>query len=226
MAQAAGTQETVRATRTRPKAPTFEEQVVHQCAPTLAGIKPSSLFSFRRKEQFPSRACIRSVVDRLAARGVRLRVLTSRATGMLVFVYRPDAIGQVLAHEPSRAYLASCGYDVSSPEAAVGSMALRMRRHHRTSCACCTFPHEVGLLLGYPFDDVMAFLQEDCRRQSLCTGYWRVYSHEKEALECFRCYEECARRLDSMHANGTPVELLVRPDIWQPSLYLTMRAAA
>ena len=36
-----------------------------------------------------------------------------------------------------------------------------------------SFPHELGLLLGYPVEDVLGFIRNEGRNYLYC-GYWKV----------------------------------------------------
>ena len=38
------------------------------------------------------------------------------------------------------------------------------------------FPHEMGLLLGYPIEDVVGFM-EHSGKEYLYSGYWKVYEN-------------------------------------------------
>ena len=52
------------------------------------------------------------------------------------------------------------------------------------------FPHEIGLFLGYPPKDVIAFIRNE-GRNSKCTGCWKVYYDEKEAKQTFAKFKKC-----------------------------------
>ena len=46
------------------------------------------------------------------------------------------------------------------------------------------FPHEIGLFLGYPLGDVIGFI-DNGGKNSRCTGCWKVYCNECEAMRTF-----------------------------------------
>ena len=54
------------------------------------------------------------------------------------------------------------------------------------------FPHEIGLFLGFPVEDVKAFIEKD-GHDCLTCGFWKVYCNKSQALETFRQYKICAR---------------------------------
>ena len=55
-----------------------------------------------------------------------------------------------------------------------------------------TFPHEIGLFLGYPPEDVLGFIHNKGRNHK-CIGCWKVYGDEATARAVFRKYRECTR---------------------------------
>jgi hypothetical protein len=51
----------------------------------------------------------------------------------------------------------------------------------------CSFPHEIGVLLGYPRMDVEDFVKYQGKNYIL-NGYWKVYHNAEEALRVFEQY--------------------------------------
>ena len=65
--------------------------------------------------------------------------------------------------------------------------------------ASCRCPHEIGLFLGYPEDDVDLFIRNDGKK-AVCCLFWKVYCDVEGALKlarkwdkCRKCYIECFR---------------------------------
>ena len=52
------------------------------------------------------------------------------------------------------------------------------------------FPHEVGLFLSYPPEDVKGFI-ENRAANAKCTGVWKVYGDERQARQTFAKYKKC-----------------------------------
>ena len=50
------------------------------------------------------------------------------------------------------------------------------------------FPHELGLLLGYPAEDVRGFMGIG-HKKCLYTGYWKVYEKPEEKIALFSEYD-------------------------------------
>ena len=51
------------------------------------------------------------------------------------------------------------------------------------------FPHEIGVFLGYPVEDVEGYMQND-GKNFLLVGYWKVYGEKEQALRLFASYDE------------------------------------
>ena len=52
------------------------------------------------------------------------------------------------------------------------------------------FPHEIGLFLSYPPEDVKGFIENRAANYKL-SGLWKVYGDEKKAKELFAKYKKC-----------------------------------
>ena len=53
-------------------------------------------------------------------------------------------------------------------------------------------PHEIGLFLGYPAEDVSGFIRHGARCAK-CVGTWKVYGDEESARKKFALYQKCTR---------------------------------
>lgn len=69
------------------------------------------------------------------------------------------------------------------------------------------FPHEIGLLLGYPPADVEGFIQHKGADFAACGG-WKAYESPSEALKTFQEQKRCTLEMVEMHAQGAPLEML------------------
>lgn len=52
------------------------------------------------------------------------------------------------------------------------------------------FPHEIGIFLGYPLEDVDGFITHQGENCKLC-GCWKVYGNVEQARRTFANYEKC-----------------------------------
>lgn len=72
-------------------------------------------------------------------------------------------------------------------------------------------PHEIGFFLGYPYDDVVGFI-ENKGENSLCSGCWKVYSRARDAQACFCCYKTCTAAYEDLFDEGVPIDCLASID--------------
>lgn len=180
----------------------FEQAIVSHCAPTLAGCKAGCLFCTRTPVDL-SRRDIVSLVSLLARKGVKVRVMKGCASGCQVYVYRPKMLSGILRNEGVKSFLLLNGYE----NAGTVEEALDILRERFENGA--GFPHEMGIFLGYPLEDVRGFILNGGRNYCL-SGLWKVYDCPARALACFRLYRECRKQWMRSYLSGTPIASLVK----------------
>ena len=173
---------------------TFEAVLVEQCAPTLAGLKPASLFRWQNLPPlFPW-------AKKLAPYGLAIRVLNVRADACLICLYRPAWLRRILAEPPNEAFLRRRGYRTGQ---GCGSLLEQLSRRCDGGC-----PHEIGLFLGYPLEDVEGFLKN--RGQNyVCCGCWKVYGDPCAAQKCFDGYRRCTAICRERFRQGADILQLI-----------------
>lgn len=156
--------------------------MAQHCAPVLAGVKPANLVSV------PGQMCMALLRwCKEWGGGLRAKALCVCKGRILVLFYREELLRQVLTEERASAYLKAAGYP--------GGMELsRQLRHLSLRMKQEGFPHEIGIFLGYPLEDVIGFTQNKGENCKLC-GYWKVYGDEREACRKFQLYTECRKQL-------------------------------
>lgn len=69
------------------------------------------------------------------------------------------------------------------------------------------FPHEIGLFLGYPPEDVQGFMENKAARHKLA-GCWKVYGDVDAAQQTFARYKKCTRVYLDQWRRGATLERL------------------
>lgn len=69
------------------------------------------------------------------------------------------------------------------------------------------FPHEIGLFLGYPPEDVLGFIENEAENFKF-VGTWKVYGDEDRARRIFTKYRKCTQAYIKNYANGKSIEYL------------------
>lgn len=151
-----------------------------ECSETLAGIKPASLVSLVNRQ----RSCGRNLYhlwqehhDQLPASLPLLRfaVLQKSERAVLLFCYHPEQLETHLAHSGIRVLLGKAGYDTTRDSAGLLD-ELSRRIESRAS-----FPHEIGLFIGYPAKDVAAFMGM-VKLPFTCQGPWKIFGNPEKSL--------------------------------------------
>lgn len=164
-----------------------DELVVSQCAPTLAGLKTANMFSAEYTSREEVTADLRRLNAVLVPRGLRIVPMRYMQSRVLLYLYRPDALQRDLADSDAQEILRHCGYgQCAHAESCLSCLIGRLRNN-------AEFPHEVGLFLGYPPEDVRGFIENRAAGFKLI-GCWKVYGDVAAAKEKFKSFEICTRR--------------------------------
>ena len=178
----------------------FEEAVIAHCAPTLAGHKCGSLFSWRKTGGQDLAQELSSVNRLLQPKGVRVRLLKCCPAGALVYVYRPAMLHKRLERTDIADFLHGQGYASLKLSDALATLARHIHCGEE-------FPHEVGLFLSYPPEDVQGFI--DHRAEDFkCAGLWKVYGDEQRAQLLFDRFRRCTQRYCALWQTGYRLEQL------------------
>lgn len=180
----------------------FESYVAFHCAPTLAAIKPSNLFTWRHAQKGCVREHVSALAGKLAGRGVTVETLCECWEHSLVLVYRKNMLEEALNQPGVKDFLSKFGYEEKK-----GLRGYLDKLKSRIS-ACPDFPHEIGIFLGYPLHDVAAFIDSPDKRCSTC-GEWKAYKNEEDASRLFESFRRCRAELYSRFLNGSDIAELV-----------------
>ncbi len=177
-----------------------EELIVRHCAPTLAGMKTGSMFNCPFKDSAEMQNSIRRLNRLLGKKGLRVLPLQYRNNRALVYIYRPARLSCDLQDSTAYRLLYERGYNMETPGQCVAHLRKRL-------CECKEFPHEVGLFLGYPPEDVLGFIENragGCK----CVGCWKVYGDVESAQKIFAKYKKCTDVYCAQLAQGKSIERL------------------
>ena len=147
------------------------------CSPTLAGIKPASLVS-----------CDRNLYPCLPQ-----RLKEYRSARFLLLVYSKPQLERRMADPQVQHVLRHFAYPVGQP------LDVLLRNLKRRIAMSKDFPHEIGLFLGYPIEDVVGFIRYAGKGCKL-SGLWKVYGDAEAASRLFdrlsRVCRAVTRRVD------------------------------
>lgn len=158
-------------------------------APTIRGLKAATLINLKRGGENVRILWEERGEEWLRPLGVEAVLLNGGTASAgernaLVMVYRRELLEEILALEDVHGILSERGYAFP--------FGLEACLEHLRRRFLVEFPHEIGLFLGYPPEDVRGFL-EHRGAKSLAVGYWKVYGNVEKARRAFRRYRRAER---------------------------------
>ena len=177
-----------------------EELFIRHCSPTLAGIKPGSMFPYKYATPEELLEYIRSANQVLVPDGLRVLPLRYGDGSALIYVFRPSDLEKVLQDQTAVDLLKKRGYKDIRVQSCICQLVGRFKQETE-------FPHEVGLFLGYPPEDVCGFIENKAGGHK-CVGCWKVYGDEQAARKTFARYKKCTEFYCSQWEKGQSIERL------------------
>ena len=175
------------------------EMLIRCCAPTMASLKTGNMFScpFAGKKEMIAE--LRRLNQILGPKGLRVLPLRWNEDRALVYLYRPKMLEKDLQSDLVAQLLAECGYTCGNPNSCIARLIARLRSER-------DFPHEVGLFLGYPPEDVDGFMH----RKHACklSGIWKVYGDAESAARQFARCKRCTEVYLQRYRQGYSLEKL------------------
>ena len=174
--------------------------LVRQCAPTLAGHKLGNLLCVDVVDGVLLCNILARWNQALNPKGVIARVIAERCGRYFIYVYRNSALQNLGCSCEVRNFLKGFGYSCFDAESLLNFFQVRMTR------SVC-FPHEVGVFLGYPLDDVKDFITYGGKNYKLI-GCWKVYNDVPNSMHIFEVYKKCQKILRERFELGETLEQL------------------
>ena len=171
---------------------TFEELLIAHASPTLANLKPASLIAL--KDEVNENGCLM----KLQERGLKFIPLINNRGKHLIFLYRKEQLERALSTPLAAKILEHFDY----PEILDDRLEFLRRRFLSTPC-----PHEVGLFLGYPPEDVKGFIENE-GKDAIYSGLWKVYADKENALKILQKWGKCRRKYIECFLSGTDITRL------------------
>ena len=177
--------------------------LVYHCAPTMAGLKMASLVCLPMTEdESIHQDMVAHYNHQFNRKGLYFRTLCSCRGRHLLYLYRKEQVDHYLEQSDVQAFLKTCGYtSLEDWDSVLSCLSFRLRSSEN-------FPHEIGVFLGYPLEDVKSFIKEQGANAKLC-GEWKVY-HDVEFAACeFARYACCRKQYVTLYNRGYAMEYLV-----------------
>lgn len=169
----------------------IETQLALQCAPLITGLKVSNLLIIPKGNE--------EVVKRILNRtGISFYRLIQTRTKTTFLLFRRNELEEFLSDENVKNVFIRAGYKSLQIGKILRTFSLRYEAYIQGDKS---FPHEMGLLLGYPVEDVVGFVENN-GKNFLYSGYWKVYENQKDKVKLFDKFKVAEETLIHLLSNG------------------------
>ncbi|MCR4875476.1 MAG: DUF3793 family protein [Clostridia bacterium] len=160
-----------------------ELNIINNCSPTLAGLKTGNIFNYEIQHGEDVYNSVANFNNVFKPKGLKMEVLRIKGNVALIYLYRTSALCEDLSSNQAREFLLENNYPIGSVSSCLDKLKERIN-------ASQEFPHEIGLFIGYPIEDVKGFIEKGANGSKYC-GAWRVYGDVDAAKKKFAIYKKC-----------------------------------
>ena len=147
----------------------------------MAGLKTGSMFNCPVGNMKEFTCMLRNFNKTCSGKGVRILPLKISGGNALVYMYRPSKLRNDLSDKRAASLLKSRNYPTEKCEGCLLELIKRLRSGG-------DFPHEVGLFLGYPPEDVHGFIKSRAKhaKPSAHGRYTAIAAPQQNGLSSMR----------------------------------------
>ena len=159
--------------------------LLYNISPVISGEKPASIISFSKAGRDLKQLWQLNKENMCNEIGVNYFEIKHSSNYITVLFYNRSSLMKLLADKKVCEFLKKFGYrNIDN----LNNVLLQVRDKYSGS-----IPHEVGVLLGIPIEDVKGFMEGESNK-CLFTGYWKVYSQEQKARYIFSAIDKVRER--------------------------------
>lgn len=177
----------------------LEVKLALQCAPLIAGLKISNLLNILKTEVYK----LKPFIESLTLCAYPLYQTDEKVTLLL---FNKGQLENFMASPAILQLLSRRGYT----NLTLGHILSRLsQRYSEYMEKRGEFPHEMGVLLGYPIEDVIGFIENN-GKNFLYLGYWKVYDNVPEKIRLFASYEKAKEEILRQISYGRTIEEIAK----------------
>lgn len=177
----------------------IETQLALQCAPLITGLKISNLLNVAIQNEVMVRTFLKKAE-------ISYYCLLRTDSKVIFLLFNRKKLEQYLLQNEALELLAEEGYTELTLGKVLRTFQKRYQKHLEEKS---DFPHEMGILLGYPIGDVKGFIEHK-GQHFLHSGYWKVYENEQETVLLFQQFEHAKETLIRMLSEGISMLQIIR----------------
>lgn len=153
-------------------------KTARQCAPVIMGVKEANLLKIKRGNEETIRNFFRGT-------DIEIKKLYDINSYSIYIVFKRQALEEYVLKEENLRILLENEYkdvDFNSMLDVLSSRCKLWSKNYNE------YPHEIGIFLGYPTNDVREFIRNK-GENFLEMGYWKVYGDVEKARSLFDTYD-------------------------------------
>ena len=181
---------------------TFEYNFSRFCAPAIVGIKTSNLFCCINEHYENLDREIEKIQNKLSFLNLKFYILSQTAERTMILVFQEDKLKNQLSNKEIQKFLSRFGYNTNGSY--LDMLSLLKERINTGN----NFPHEIGVFLGYPLEDVVDFIEN--KKTCKLIGTWKVYNNVSKAKEKFEEYKFVTNYICNKLKNNIELEQIVK----------------
>lgn len=179
----------------------IDKLLIKYASPTLAGVKIGSLFKVYKDNKLNINTQITNYNLLLNSLDVYLEIIYTCDKYDLIYIYRSKMLLNVLKDKSVTNFLSTYGYKDINMEGYIDHLKYRFELFHKT-------PHEVGVFLGYPLNDVKDFIKYKGNNFKIC-GCWKVYNDVELCINKFKIFKRYTLLFTYLYENNYSLEMLI-----------------
>jgi hypothetical protein len=162
--------------------------ISYHIAPVIYSSKPSSIINLYKSEHNLSLLWELYKDYIVKEYGIEYFELKKNEKNIVILFYNRELLSDTIYDASNLCFLKTFGYKENFT---LEEYLYKLKERFSEGC-----PHEMGLFLGFPLEDVQDFISMPYKK-CLLTGYWMVYNNLKYAEKQFEKYDEAKKRIIS-----------------------------
>ena len=172
----------------------IEKFLIYNASLVISGVKPSATITIKKDNDTLYDKWIKYGISFLKKIDIQYINLRECDNALIILIYNEKKLENYVLKKENKEFLLQLGY---CNEGDINDHLLKLKeRYKQFNC-----PHELGVFLGFPLNDVKDFM--NCKEKKCLTcGYWLVYNDLHEAKKTFHKYDKVKEHTVSYILNG------------------------
>ena len=179
----------------------LDKLLIKYASPTLGGIKTGSLFKVYKNSSIDLKKEIDYYNLSLNYLDLYLEILYSCDKYDLIYIYNFKMLTQELNNKEVKEFFKIFNYRCDFIDEYISCLKKRFNILKKT-------PHEIGIFLGYPLNDVKSFIIYKGKNFKI-SGCWKVYDNVDYCIKQFNKFKKYRYMFYYLYENNYNIESLV-----------------